>query len=91
MQRDRDRIQRDSTHEDRLKKEATDDVFRKFVAEGKLNLLPKPLLESSWLKQIKTGREYPLFGYEQSKNIIRTENDMSAYAQTKDKGGSSMG
>ena len=89
--KERDRYKHIKGHEDKLKKEATDDVFRQFVAEQKLNLLPKPLLQSSWLKQIKTGREYPMYGYEQSKNIIRADHDMSSLSQKMDKGGSLSG
>ena len=64
-------------------------MFAKFVEEEKLNLLPKPLLNSAWLKQIKTGREYPMFGYEQSKSIVRIDEVMMAYQ--KDRGGAFSG
>ena len=40
-------------------------------------MLPKALLSSAWLKQIKTGREYPMFGYAQSKTIVRVDEVMA--------------
>ena len=73
--KERDRKLKRILDENRLKKEATEDVFEQFVREEKLNLLPAKLLKTDWLKQIKTGREYPIFGYEQSKNIIRIDQE----------------
>lgn len=59
--------------QEQANQKATDEVFRQFVEEEKLNLLPKKLLNSQWIQKIKTGREYPLFGYEQSKTIVKVD------------------
>ena len=42
------------------------------------------------LRQIKAGREYPQFGYEQSKTIIRM-NEINTFARPKDRGGAFSG
>ena len=79
-------MNRDPNYETKIKQMATDDVFKQFVEEEKLNLLPKPLLNSAWLKQIKTGREYPKFGYAQSKTLIKIDESM-AIGKKLDRGG----
>ena len=42
------------------------------------------------LRQIKAGREYPQFGYEQSKTLVRL-NEVNALARMKDRGGAFSG
>ena len=76
--------------EAQVQQEATKEILWKFVQEEKLHQLPKSMLQSSMLRQIKAGREYPQFGYEQSKTIVRL-NEINALARMKDRGGAFSG
>ena len=44
MKHNAKKLKEDPTYENEIKKKATEDVFKKFVEEEKLNLLPKALL-----------------------------------------------
>ena len=45
-------------------------MIQSYFDKDQLNLLPKPIIETKLLNQIKNNRELPLFGYKQSMNML---------------------
>jgi len=54
----------------KIEQRAAKAVMQEYFDNDKLHLLPKPIMETQLLTQIKNNRELPLYGYKQSLNIV---------------------
>ena len=50
---------------------ATKNVMQEYFDNDQLNMLPKPIMQTSLLTNMKNNRELPLFGFKQSMNIVQ--------------------
>ena len=50
---------------------ATKNVMQEYLNNDQLNLLPKPIMNTNLLRQMKNNRELPIYGFKQSVNIVQ--------------------
>lgn len=50
--------------------QATKEIMQEYFNNDQLNMLPKPIMKTSLLTQMKNNRELPLYGFKQSMNIV---------------------
>ena len=51
--------------------QATKEIMQEYFNNDQLNMLPKPIMKTSLLTQMKNNRELPLYGFKQSMNIVQ--------------------
>lgn len=50
---------------------ATRKVMQEYFDKDQLNMLPKPIMQTSLLVNMKNNRELPMYGFKQSMNIVQ--------------------
>ena len=74
-----------SKTEKEIYNQATKEIMQEYFNNDQLNMLPKPIMKTSLLTQMKNNRELPLYGFKQSMNIVQPTINHKATGDGKQK------